>query len=134
MNPAPALFTVTDRNELLALSRLVAEAKFQPNPEDAALWGSPYVHELAKRISEGILDSYRAEGKLGLADRYTLWMKSLPENVALPIVRSNLRRDASRKFWTAMSRDEKVAYVRGCIAPFVATDDFIAGLIHDAEV
>src|SRR4051812_22844997 len=125
MNPPQTLFTVTDRNELLALSRLVAEAKFQSNPDDAVLWGSPYVHELAKRISEAILNSYRAKGELGLADRHIRWTESLPKNVVLPIVQSNLRRDASRKFWQAMTRDDKVAYVRGCIAPFVATDDFI---------
>ena len=30
--------------------------------------------------------------------------------------------------------EEKIAYVKGCIAPFEADADFIEGLIHGAEV
>lgn len=127
------LFSVEDPTELLALWRLVAEAKFQPDPDDADLWGSPYVHALAQRISDALLLSYETSGEQQAAETHTVWVRSLPNNVVLPIVKAQLKRDAATPWWLRQSHEQKSAYVRRCIAPFEVHSEFLEGLIRDAE-
>jgi hypothetical protein len=126
------LFQISDPTELLALWRLVAEAKFQATPDDADLWGSPFVHSLANKISDAMMDAYRVSGKLDDVERHQQWLKSLPNNIVLPVVKAQLKRDAQSRQWP-VSYQEKVTYVRGCVAPFLASEDFIRQLIDDAE-
>lgn len=127
------LFEVSNEVELLALWRLVAEAKFQADPDDADLWGSPIVHRLANDIAIAMLKNYEAKGDLEAAARHKAWIASLPTNVVLPVVKTNLRRDASEPLWKSWSHAEKVAYVKGCIAPFTAEPPFLDHLIGEAE-
>jgi hypothetical protein len=126
------IFEISDPIELLALWRLVAEAKFQENPEDTDLWGSPFVHSLACKISDAMLESYRLAGKLDDVERHKQWLNSLPNNLVLPAVKAQLKRDAQGRHWP-LAYEAKAAYVEGCIAPFLATKDFIRQLIDDAE-
>lgn len=124
------LFEVRDEYELLALWRLVAEAKFQSDPDDTDLWGSPYVHALSKRIGDGLLQSANNKGD---ALRHLQWRASLESNVVLPVVRKNLQRDATRTAWKAWTQSEKIAYLRGCVAPFEVPDALAEQLIREAE-
>ena len=124
------LFEVRNEYELLALWRLVAEAKFQSDPDDADLWGSPYVHALSRRIGDALLQC--ADNK-GDAVRHLQWRASLESNAVLPVVRKNLQRDAAEPAWKAWTHDEKIAYVRGCVAPFEVPDALAEQLIREAE-
>lgn len=124
------LFEVWDEYELIALWRLVAEAKFQSNPDDTDLWGSPYVHALSKRIGDALLRC--ANTKAG-AVRHLEWRASLESNVVLPVVKKNLQRDATNAAWKAFSQAEKIAYLRGCVAPFEVSDALAEQLIREAE-
>ncbi|WP_143132985.1 hypothetical protein [Pseudoduganella namucuonensis] len=126
------LLEISDPIELLALWRLVAEAKFQENPDDIDLWGSPFVHSLARKISDAMLEAYRIAGKSGDVERHLQWLNSLPNNVVLPTVKAQLKRDAQSRDWPS-AFEEKAAYVEGCIAPFLATKEFVRQLIDDAE-
>lgn len=126
------LLEIFDPIELLALWRLVAEAKFQGNPDDNDIWGSPYVHGLARKISDAMLESYRLTGKPHDVERHQIWLSSLPDNIVLPVVKAQLKRDAQGRQWP-IEYDAKVAYIKGCIAPFLATEEFLRKLIDDAE-
>jgi len=132
MHPQP-LFAVSDPIELLALWRLVAEAKFQSNPDDKDLWGSPYVHALAQRLSDALLRAEQAAGNVEGVDRHLRWVASLPSNIGLPVIKAKLRKDASEQRWSAQSPEEKLAFVRGCVAPFRPDGEFLEGLVRDAE-
>lgn len=127
--PAP-LFKVSYEYELLALWRLVAEAKFQSDPDDTDLWGSPYVHALSKRIGDALLQGANNKGS---AVRHLEWRASLESNVVLPVVKKNLQRDAANAAWKAFSQNEKIAYLRGCVAPFEVSDALAEQLIREAE-
>lgn len=124
------LFEVWDEYELLALWRLVAEAKFQADPDDADLWSSPYVHALSKRIGDALL---RCADNKGDALRHLQWRASLESNVVLPVVRKNLQRDAAKAAWKAWTQHEKIAYLRGCVAPFEVPEGLAEQLIREAE-
>lgn len=132
MSKAP-LFSITDPVELLTLWRLVAEAKFQPEPDDTDLWSSPYVHALAQRISDSLLRHYQIEGNDQSENAHLQWAASLPNNVVLPVVKAQLRKDASADWWKRQSQEQKIKYVQGCVAPFQPDQEFLKGLIREAE-
>lgn len=128
------LFAVHDRTELLALWRLIAEAKFSADPDDTDLWGSPYVHKLAQKVADAMFADYVAQGDKEAIDRHRRWCASLPENIVLPVVRAQLKRDVAKGWWKESTEERKIAYVRGCIAPFTADEKYIKELLHEAEV
>lgn len=130
-HPKP-LFVVSDEYELLALWRLVAEAKFQPEPEDADIWGSPYVHSLSKRIDDALFECAKSKG-VEKAQRHLAWRASLESNVVLSVVKKNLKNDVAGAQWKTWTMDEKIAYLRGCVAPFDMSATFAEQLILDAE-
>ena len=93
--PKQPIFRVDDPVELLALWRLVAEAKFQVDPDDQDLWGSPYVHALAQRISDALLSHYEAHEDLQAATAHRQWLMSLRTNVVLPVVEAQLKKNTN---------------------------------------
>jgi hypothetical protein len=127
------LFSVSDPAELLALWRLVAEAKFQPDPDDADLWGSPHVNAVSQRISDALLGSYELKGDAEAIARHHRWASSLETNVVLPVVRVRLKADATTEWWSKYSFAQKLAYVEECIAPFKPGSSFLEGLVREAE-
>lgn len=131
-NSAP-LFEISDPVELMALWRLVAEAKFHGSPEDTDIWGSPYVRELSQRISDGLLRSYQNSGSESRVRSHREWIASLPSNVVLPVVRAHLKADATKSWWLAMTAQDKVEYVKACVAPFEPDNEFVVTLISEAE-
>lgn len=133
MKNAAPLFEVSDPLELVALWRLVAEAKFHENPEDTDIWGSPYVRQLSQRISDGLLRSYQESGNESRVHLHKEWIASLPSNVVLPVVRARLKSDAMQPHWLAMTAQDKVEYVKACVAPFEPDNEFVVSLISEAE-
>jgi hypothetical protein len=127
------LFSVSDSTELLALWRLVAEAKFQPEPDDTDLWGSPQVNALSQRISDALLSSYALKGDDEAIARHHRWVSSLESNIVLPVVQARLKADAATEWWSKYSFAQKISYVRECIAPFKSSPGFAEGLVRDAE-
>jgi AMMECR1 domain-containing protein len=126
------LFAVSDEYELLALWRLVAEAKFHPTPEDTDIWGSPFVNALSKRVDEAIFERAKRQG-LEQERRHLAWRASLERNIFFPAIQQKLRNDASGSLWKTWTSDQKEAHVRGCIAPFEASSALVEKLIHEAE-
>jgi len=133
MKNAVPLFEVSDPLELMALWRLVSEAKFHENPEDTDIWGSPYVRELSQRISDGILRSHQDSGNESRVRSHKEWVSSLPSNVVLPVVQARLKSDAMQPWWSAMTAVEKAEYAKSCVVPFEPTHEFILSLVSEAE-
>jgi hypothetical protein len=131
-NSAP-LFSVTDPYELLALWRLVAEAKFHPAPEDADLWPSPYVESLARRIDEALLEVAKSKGDPAAVERHLAWRESLSNNIALDAIRLKLTKDAHEPWWKALSDPEKKSYILARTAPLVGDDQFLEALILEIK-
>lgn len=127
------LFEVHDEIELLALWRLVAEAKFAASPDDIDLWGSPYVHRLAQKIADSQLSAYESRGDIEAATRHRAWVHSVEENVVWPVVVTHLKNDATTGWWKAFSEGEKVSYVKGCLAPFELSAEKMEALIRESE-
>jgi hypothetical protein len=60
-------------------------------------------------------------------------LESLEDNIVLPVIKTQLKKDASSTWWHERSLEQKIQYVRGCIAPFRASDERIQHLIKEAE-
>ena len=140
MHPThPPLFTVSDAAELQALWRVVAEAKFQAAPSDAALWGSPRVHALATNLADAMRRWHQPQGDTAAVEAHHRWIDSLPTNAVLPVQRAQLKKDAASRWWHAMTAAQQRGHVRGCAAPFAvdavdAVDaDFLDALVAEAQ-
>ena len=134
MDTQQPLFAVYDRTELMALWRLIAEAKFHAAPEDTDLWGSSYVHRLAQKVADAMVADYAAQGDKEAVESNLHWRASLPENIVLPVVKAQLKNDTKKSWSREATQERKMAYVQGCIAPFTADEEYIKALIEDAEV
>lgn len=130
--PAP-LFVVDDEMELLALWRLVAEAKFAESPDDRDLWGSPFVNALSKRLGEGLREAEVRRGAPGGVERHDKWVRSLRENVVLPVIKRRLKEEVQTDRWRKLGPHQKSQFVRECVSPFVADDELVEELIREAE-
>ena len=137
MHPThPPLCTVSDAAELQALWRVVAEAKFQAAPSDAALWGSPRVHALATNLADAMRRWHQPQGDTAAVEAHHRWIDSLPTNAVLPVQRAQLKKDAASRWWHAMTAAQQRGHVRGCAAPFAVDAvyaDFLDALVAEAQ-
>ncbi|MCW5574878.1 MAG: hypothetical protein KIT13_02170 [Burkholderiales bacterium] len=127
------LFEIDDPNELWVLWRLVVEAKFHSNPDDGELWGSPYVHALATRIDQALLNAHESSGDRQFIDGHLRWRRSLPENAILGALKQRLKTAASTAWWRQMTEEKRIEFVRGCVSPFEPGREFLASLVREAE-
>lgn len=133
MSISTPLFVISDEMELLALWRLVAEAKFAMEPDDRDLWGSPLVSVLSKRLGDALREAARRSSRPGELARVESWAASLRTNVVLPIVQRRLQEDAGSESWARLTHAEKGNYVRDCVAPFCPDAELVEELIRGAE-
>lgn len=117
--------------QLLILQRGLLEAKFSSNPRDTALQGSPILAELSSFAVTAIRERLAQEGDEARARQWAEWARWGQRAVEQQIVRDHLQR---LETWQRMSKESQYAYVRALVAPFEATDDEIAELIHAAVV
>lgn len=127
------LFVVEDESELLALWRLVAEAKFAAVPDDQDLWGSPLVNALSKKLGEALREAAARSGRPGDLSRHESWVGSLRTNVVLPVVKRRLKEDARSAWWGELSTGAKAEYVRDCVSPFLPDRELVEELMLEAE-
>jgi len=128
------LFAVDSQDDLWALWCLMIDAKFQPAKRDPHLWGSPLVRNVAAKLDEALLESYRRAGLSQRAQQHLLWRESLPENELLESIRSRLREDSLQSWWKSWTAAERKAYVRGCVVPFSPSEEFIDKLVAETDV
>lgn len=65
--------------------------------------------------------------------KHLSWRASLESNVVLPVVKKKLHGDAISAQWKSWTMDERISYVRACVAPFEVSSDFAQQLIREAE-
>lgn len=133
INISEPLFAVADQNELEALWRVIAEAKFHPQPEDTDIWDSPYVHSLSMRVADALLDCAR-HTSVERAQRHLSWRASLDSNVVLPVIKMHLKNRAAGAEWRSWTMKEKTEYLRVRAAPFEVSSALATELIFEAEV
>jgi hypothetical protein len=117
--------------QLLILQRGLLEAKFSPNPRDTALRGSAILAELSSSIVDTIRERYTREGDAARARQWSEWSRWAKRTAERELVLDHLR---GLEAWRRMSNEVRSSYIRALIAPFEATDDEVAELIHAADM
>jgi hypothetical protein len=121
------MFKVTELDDLILLQRAVAAARFDSR-ETGVLLGSPRLAELHSQLFDAIVE---AKGQVDAErpDGWAAW-RSLVKNA--PHAELVVGYLSQVKQLSTMSRDDQLAFVRVCVAPFVATSDEVESLLVSA--
>lgn len=109
------LFSITDYYELLALHRIVLEAKFHNDPDDRDIADSPIAAALANRIVEALQNAEALRGKPERVSEWERWRKVDFKGRFLENTVSYLRRHDK---WSSMSQTERRDMAATLLAPF----------------
>jgi hypothetical protein len=120
------MFSISNYDELMALHRVVMEAKFSIDPNDSAIQGSPLVALIADQVVEALMSV--EIGKEGEASRvkWQKWREISPERREYQIIQAKIKAEALWKTW---SFDEQVNYIKFLVSPFQISDELINELI-----
>lgn len=108
---------IADRDELLALHRMLLHAKFTPDDLDE-FRGSPFIAAIERRLAEAL--SAQHDGSVvGRLD-------DAPHVIAA--VRARIQRTGS--WWSSASGEDRRRFVRDLITPYEASEELLASLVE----
>ncbi|BAZ04017.1 hypothetical protein [Calothrix sp. NIES-3974] len=120
-------FSINNYDELIALHRVVMEAKFSTDPNDPVIQGSPLVSTVANQVVEALIEmEVEKEGEASRL-KWQEWRQLSPERREYQIIQAKLKSDFSWKKWNP---DEQVKYVRDLASPLQVTDELISNLLN----
>lgn len=120
-------FSINNYDELIALHRVVMEAKFSAEPNDPLIQGSPLVSTVANQVVEALIEmEVEKEGEASRL-KWQEWRQLSPERREYHIIQAKLKSDFSWKKWNP---DEQVKYVRDLASPLQVTDELISNLLN----
>jgi hypothetical protein len=120
-------FSIGNYDELMALHRVIMEAKFCPDPNDLLIQGSPLVSAIANRVVEvlKVMDLDK-EGEAA-RQKWQEWRQISPERREYRLVKSRIRSDT---FWKNWNLEEQKMYVRDLVSPLQISDELINQLLN----
>lgn len=125
MDAEPPAVVITDLTELVALDKVLREAKFSDSPNDPVIAASPIVADLARRV--------RAAHDLrtfGLADRPD------PEHMIGPSWREwavSVRRARELTDWHSWDQVAKARVARDLLSPFGVSDESLLLFVNEVD-
>ncbi len=120
-------FLINNYNELMALHRVVMEAKFSLQPNDPGIQGSPLVSMIANQTIESLIEmEVEKEGEAARL-KWQEWRKISPDRKEYQFIQAKLKSDASWKTW---SFDEQAKYVKDLASPLEITDELVGDLLN----
>jgi hypothetical protein len=119
--------SIDNYDELMALHRVIMEAKFSLEPNDAVIQGSPLVSAVANRVVGALIEI--EVGKEGESARlkWQKWREMSYERREYQLIQSKLKSDTS---WKAWNIDEKVKYLKDLASPLQISDELISELLN----
>lgn len=111
---------VSDIHELLALQRVLMEARYCEIPSDTAISASPIVADMHRRILDAII---AADLPAGLSPQS--WRKWLVMDEGRREWNVALKRAAQHYSWNKLSKDEKRSFAVCLLTPFELNDELI---------
>lgn len=128
-----ALFSINDKEELLALFKTLMEAKFHHDPDSLEVQGSPIVARICERVAEALITTEEREYNWGNAQRWREHF-SHAENKqdCMRVVRKHLS-IINEGLWQSFSAKQKETMIKDLLSPFVASNKLIIKLIKEKE-
>ncbi len=121
------VFSISNYDELMALHRVVMEAKFSIDPNDSAIQGSPLVATISDQVVEALMNiEISKEGEASRV-KWQKWREISPERREYQIIQAKIRAEAS---WKAWSFDEQTGYIKILVSPLTISEELINELIN----
>jgi hypothetical protein len=119
--------SIDNYDELMALHRVIMEAKFSLEPNDVVIQGSPLVSAVANQVIEALIEmEVEKEGESARL-KWQKWRQISYERREYQLIQSKLRSDTSWKTWNV---DEKAKYVKDLASPLQISDELISELLN----
>ncbi|NJN30586.1 MAG: hypothetical protein HC824_09260 [Synechococcales cyanobacterium RM1_1_8] len=120
-------FLIENYDELMALHRVVMEAKFSVEPNDPVIQGSPFVSTIANQVVEALIEmEVEKEGETSRL-KWQEWRKLSPERREYQIIQAKLKSNTSWKTWNF---DQQVKYVKDLASPLQVADELISNFLN----
>ena len=104
---------VSSYYDLLALHRVILEAKFNSNPNDRDISASPIVSKIANDVVSNLIA--HDEGQLEHVERWQTWRRIDSSRKEWTVA---LQRASERSDWDQFSVSEQGNLIRNILAPF----------------
>lgn len=122
------MLVVSNVHELLALQRVIMEARYCEIASDTAISASPMVADMHKRVLDAII---AADLPAGLSPES--WRKWLVMDEGRREWEIALKRVGQHYSWKTLSRDEKRSLASDLLAPFVVSDYLLEKFLTRAD-
>ena len=122
---------ITEYPVLLALHRVIMEAKFNPSVNDKLILGSPFVAKIANQVAEAIIESEVLNGDEAARDRWVNWSQLTPHRRewAITILHILDHRDS----WNSLDSEKKREFATLFLSPFSLTEEMLNEFIRQVD-
>ena len=110
---------VDDYYELLALHKGLMEAKFNGDPDNFDVPGSPVLARLSKRVVNALVDAENTRGKPAKAQQWQQWRATAYSGRCWDVAVRLAKRESR---WGTWSVDQQRDFARDLLAPFELTE------------
>jgi hypothetical protein len=121
-------FVLSEIHELLALQRVIMEARYCEIASDTAISASPMVADIHRRVLDAIIV---ADLPAGLSPEN--WRKWLVMDEGRREWEIALKRAGQHYSWKTLSRDEKRSFASDLLAPFEVSDELLNKFLIRAD-
>lgn len=111
---------IKDKNELIALHRCLLEAKFNPNPNDLDIAGSPIAARIANKVVEelSVIDS----------EAWDEWRKAENHLDRIDNLKTSLK---FQNLSSIVKHTERKEFVINALAPLIADEELVEVLVEE---
>ena len=117
--------------ELLALHRVILEAKFSLTIRDGDIAASTLIASLAERIIEKIINVEIEQGDAEAQAKWDNWRRINPSRYEWKVALQHIRE--SREYWDRLNSEERRSYVKLVLSPFQPTPGIMDEFVRQVE-
>jgi hypothetical protein len=118
---------IKDKNELLALHKVLMAAKFHPESNLPECQGNPLVASIANRVCETLIDIERAAGNIKSVAEWEQWRTADMERLESKLL---LKRISESNWWPSADESSRRTFINAFMAPLKLNDKDIQHVIE----
>jgi len=118
--------------ELIALHRIILEAKYNESPVDLDVQGSPFSKFIYEKVFSLLIDHYESEGDKKEVERWLDWRKLDGNSLQIDNLKNRLSIIHSSN-WAPLSDENKVEYINCLTTPYLASETLVQELVEFAD-
>jgi hypothetical protein len=122
---------ITDYYELLALHRVIMEAKFSAPLHDSAIVASPFVAAIADRVLNALIEKERQANQPEKAEQWAAWRMISPERREWGIALTYAKHCGCH--WYEWSKEQRHNYVQVLLSPFTISLELLESFCQEVD-